>query len=351
MATGRRVREKAPPGTTPARLLPATTPGLPPLPAAPSTEDILARLRCWRPWRRATAGPSRWMTPAGSPPPNTPGCWRPPGRTGCPSPRWCRPRTRRGARSRPGCAGTRYFPHPRRSRPTRAANTSARRSTTARISTRTPTRTPTCTPTRKPASSAANASNAGRSTRPGDDNGSRKTRKRLPDRGSRLRHDQQTLSTTKARAPRKLERKRPHGRISVRPDARRPRGSRPPSQAHRQTPERRHHPLLPLTRTHADPNRTRTLGRKGHPAMAAPPPDQTLTGSHPDLCDQLARAARRTATPDDRRTVEALVDQARAINIAWTTIGRALEISGQAAWARYHRRPTTTSTDARTRAK
>ena len=43
MAPGRRVLEKAPPGT-PARLLPATTPGLPPLPAAPSTEDILARL-------------------------------------------------------------------------------------------------------------------------------------------------------------------------------------------------------------------------------------------------------------------------------------------------------------------
>jgi len=82
-----------------------------------------------------------------------------------------------------------------------------------------------------------------------------------------------------------------------------------------------------------------------HRRRVRPSPEATRT-----LCDQLARAARRTATPDDRRTVEALVDQARAINIAWTTIGRALEISGQAAWARYHRRPTT-STGARTRAK
>lgn len=79
-----------------------------------------------------------------------------------------------------------------------------------------------------------------------------------------------------------------------------------------------------------------------HRRRVRPSPEATRT-----LCDKLARAARRTATPNDRRTVEALVDQARAINIAWTTIGRALEISGQAAWARYHRRPST-STDART---
>ena len=82
-----------------------------------------------------------------------------------------------------------------------------------------------------------------------------------------------------------------------------------------------------------------------HRRRVRPSPEATRT-----LCDQLARAARRTATPDDQRTVEALVDQARAINIAWTTIGRALEISGQAAWARYHRR-SSTSADARTRAK
>jgi hypothetical protein len=47
-------------------------------------------------------------------------------------------------------------------------------------------------------------------------------------------------------------------------------------------PQRRHHPLLPLTRSRADPNRSRTLGRSRHPAMAAPPPGQTFTGSHPD---------------------------------------------------------------------
>ena len=57
MAPGRRVREKVPPGTTPARLLPATTPGLPPLPAAPSTEDILARLTLLAPLASGNRGP------------------------------------------------------------------------------------------------------------------------------------------------------------------------------------------------------------------------------------------------------------------------------------------------------
>ena len=74
-----------------------------------------------------------------------------------------------------------------------------------------------------------------------------------------------------------------------------------------------------------------------HRRRVRPSPEATRT-----LCDKLAHAARQAATPDDRHTVEALVDQARGINIGWTTIRRALEISGQAAWARYHRRSSTT---------
>ena len=75
-----------------------------------------------------------------------------------------------------------------------------------------------------------------------------------------------------------------------------------------------------------------------HRRRVRPSPEATRA-----LCDKLARAARRTANPDDRHTVEALVDQARGINIGWTAIGRALDISGQAAWARYHHRSSTTT--------
>ena len=74
-----------------------------------------------------------------------------------------------------------------------------------------------------------------------------------------------------------------------------------------------------------------------HRRRVRPSPEATRA-----LCDKLARAARRTANPDDHHTIEALVNQARGINIGWTTIRRALEISGQAAWARYHRRSSTT---------
>src|SRR5664279_3383162 len=56
------------------------------------------------------------------------------------------------------------------------------------------------------------------------------------------------LSTTKARAHHASSKgEGPHGRISVTPDTQGPRSSRPPSRAHRQTNERRHHPHLPLT--------------------------------------------------------------------------------------------------------
>src|SRR5664279_3343206 len=45
-----------------------------------------------------------------------------------------------------------------------------------------------------------------------------------------------------------------------------------------------------------------------HRRRVRPSPEATRT-----LCDQLARAARRTATRDDRHTVEALVDQALSL--------------------------------------
>ena len=54
------------------------------------------------------------------------------------------------------------------------------------------------------------------------------------------------------------------------------------------------------------------------------------------LCERLAATARKATTRTDWEAVHRLVQQAREINIAWTTIGRALDISGQAAWARYH---------------
>ena len=56
------------------------------------------------------------------------------------------------------------------------------------------------------------------------------------------------------------------------------------------------------------------------------------------ICNQLSTAARQVATENDRAAIDRLVHQARDINIGWATIGRALDISGQAAWARYTRR-------------
>jgi len=56
-----------------------------------------------------------------------------------------------------------------------------------------------------------------------------------------------------------------------------------------------------------------------------------------DICDRLTKTAHKAADNNDRAAVDHLVHQAREINVAWTTIGRALEISGQAAWARYRR--------------
>jgi hypothetical protein len=55
------------------------------------------------------------------------------------------------------------------------------------------------------------------------------------------------------------------------------------------------------------------------------------------ICNQLTTAARQVATENDRAAIDQLVQQARDINIGWATIGRALDISGQAAWARYNR--------------
>ena len=54
------------------------------------------------------------------------------------------------------------------------------------------------------------------------------------------------------------------------------------------------------------------------------------------MCDQLTTAARQVATENDRASIDQLVHQARDINIGWATIGRALDISGQVAWARYN---------------
>ncbi len=63
-------------------------------------------------------------------------------------------------------------------------------------------------------------------------------------------------------------------------------------------------------------------------------PSATITNR---ICDQLTTAARQAATDNDRAALDHLVRQARDINIGWATIGRALDISGQAAWARYNR--------------
>lgn len=63
-------------------------------------------------------------------------------------------------------------------------------------------------------------------------------------------------------------------------------------------------------------------------------PSVTITNR---ICNQLATAARQATTKNDRAAIDQLVHQARDINIGWATIGRALDISGQAAWARYNR--------------
>lgn len=63
-------------------------------------------------------------------------------------------------------------------------------------------------------------------------------------------------------------------------------------------------------------------------------PSVTITNR---ICEQLATAARHAATENNRAAIDQLVHQAREINIGWATIGRALDISGQAAWARYNR--------------
>jgi hypothetical protein len=60
------------------------------------------------------------------------------------------------------------------------------------------------------------------------------------------------------------------------------------------------------------------------------------TNAAAEICDRLAEIA--TADPDRRdwADVDQLVHQAREINVAWSTIGAALHVSGQAIWARYH---------------
>jgi hypothetical protein len=61
------------------------------------------------------------------------------------------------------------------------------------------------------------------------------------------------------------------------------------------------------------------------------------TSAAAEICDRLAAIA--TADPDRRywAGVDQLVRQAREINVAGSTIGAALHVSGQAVWARYHR--------------
>lgn len=58
-----------------------------------------------------------------------------------------------------------------------------------------------------------------------------------------------------------------------------------------------------------------------------------------ELCDTLAATARESANTGNWAPVDRLVGQAREINIAWASIGAAIDISGQAAWARYRQRP------------
>jgi hypothetical protein len=60
------------------------------------------------------------------------------------------------------------------------------------------------------------------------------------------------------------------------------------------------------------------------------------TAAAAEICDRLAEIATADPYRRDWADVDQLVHQAREINVAWSTIGAALHVSGQAIWARYH---------------